>query len=508
MQKIFHKPGRPPKMKNHQTNLMILAALFLFAYAVALTIAPSVRSRTWAVSLNWNHWIGYLVWLVGFSILNNQVNHLIKDPDPLLVPVVGILSGLGILTIWRLNPELGEKQTLWLFISLMTILLALRIPNLLEFIRRYKYLWMFLGLFITSLTFIFGVNPINNGPRLWLQFSNFYFQPSEPLKLLLIIFLASYFADRNKFHGNFFRIILPTLVMSVLTFGILISQRDIGTASIFVLVYLIMLLLATQKKRLFWLIPLILILAGMLGFFLLDIVKLRIFTWIDPWSTSTTTSYQIVQALIAIASGGIGGTGPGLGSPGLIPVVESDFIFSAISEEMGLLGTFALIILLIVLMLRTIKISVSSRSTFHRYLSLGLASYFAIQSFLIIGGNLGLLPLTGVTLPFISYGGSSLLTNFLCLLLLLIISGEEKQIPPSIATARPINTLGILFSVLFLLTLLANSWISVVKRSETIDRPENPRWIIYDRYIPRGNIYSQNGNLIASTQGQIGSYSR
>ena len=378
MQKSYQKKGKLLEVKGQQAGLMILAALFLLAYSIALTLAAAVRSRTWSANLQWDHWIGYVVWLIGFSILYDQVHRYIKKPDPLLVPIIATLNGWGILTIWRLNPDLGLKQTLWLFISLSIIIIALRIPKLLDFIGRYKYLWMVLGLLLTSLTFIIGVNPIGNGPKLWLQLSNFYFQPSEPLKLLLIIFLASYFAERSKFQGNFFRIILPTLVMGVLAFGILLSQRDIGTASIFVLVYLTMLLLATQRKRLFILIPLFLIIAGVLGYFFIDIVQLRIQTWLDPWSTSRTISYQIVQALIAITSGGISGTGPGLGSPGLIPVVESDFIFSAIAEEMGLLGTTALIMLLLVLMLRAIKLSANSRSSFHRYLSLGLASYLAI----------------------------------------------------------------------------------------------------------------------------------
>lgn len=506
----INSAGSNPQIRseNYQVKLLVLAAFFLFVYSLVLTFSPSVRSHGIIVALKWNHWVGYFVWLIGFFILNKIISKRTFHFDSFILPIIALLSGWGLLTIWRLDETLGLKQTAWLFLSLGMVSAGIYLPGLLRFLRRYKYIWLLLGFIITFLTLFIGTNPSGSGPRLWIGIKEFLFQPSEPLKLLLIIFLAAFFSDGNSFKIKYFQYILPTLIVGILTFILLISQRDLGTALIFIFIYSTILIATTFRKRLIWLIPIILGGISAIAYFLLDIVKLRIDMWLDPWSYSSTSAYQTIQALIAIASGGILGSGPGLGSPGLVPVAVSDFIFTAIAEEMGILGSIIIILLFQLYSLRTLKISAESSNLFHRYLSLGISAYFSIQAILIIGGNLGVLPLTGVTLPFISYGGSSLITNFLCFLILILINTTEEEPNQLINNNRAITNLGLIFSFAFLAMIFANTWISFFQRTPLIERSDNPRWIIYDRWIPRGDILDQKGQPIVTTEGEPGSFTR
>jgi len=496
------------RSENYQVKLLILAAFFLCIYSLVLTLSPSVRSHGVNVTVKWNHWVGYIVWLIGFFVLNKIISKKTYHFDPFILPIIALLSGWGLLTIWRLDETLGLKQTAWLFLSLCIVSAGIYIPGLLNFLRRYKYIWLLLGIIITFLTLFIGTNPSGSGPRLWIGIEEFLFQPSEPLKLLLIIFMAAFFSDGTTFRIKYFQYILPTLIVGLLTFILLISQRDLGTALIFIFIYSTILIATTYRKRLIWLIPLILGVISIIAYFLLDIVKLRIDMWLDPWSFSSTSAYQTIQAMIAVASGGMLGSGPGLGSPGLVPVAVSDFIFTAIAEEMGLLGSIIMILLFQLYSLRTLKISAESSNLFHRYLSLGISAYFSIQAILIIGGNLGVLPLTGVTLPFVSYGGSSLITNFLCLLILILINATEEEPIPTIKNNRAISNLGLIFAFAFLALIFANTWISFFQRTLLIERSDNPRWIIYDRWIPRGDILDQKGRPIVTTVGEPGSFTR
>jgi cell division protein FtsW (lipid II flippase) len=228
---------------NYQVKLLILAAFFLFAYSLVLTFSPSVRSHGINVALKWNHWVGYFVWLIGFFILDKLISKRTFRFDPFTLPIIALLSGWGLLTIWRLDETLGLKQTTWLFLSLCMVSVGIYFPGLLKFLRRYKYIWLLLGFIITFLTLFLGTNPSGSGPRLWIGIKEFLFQPSEPLKLLLIIFLAAFFSDGNAFKIKYFQYILPTLIVGLLTFVLLISQRDLGTALIFMFIYSTILLL-------------------------------------------------------------------------------------------------------------------------------------------------------------------------------------------------------------------------------------------------------------------------
>jgi hypothetical protein len=248
--------------------------------------------------------------------------------------------------------------------------------------------------------------------------------------------------------------------------------------------------------------------AGVAGYFLFDVVRVRVDTWLNPWLQPAGASYQLIQAQIAIAAGKNFRHWPGLGNPGFIPVAVSDFIFSAIAEESGLLGTSALLLLYLFLVVRGVHIALTTKTTFGRYLAFGISIYFTIQTFFIVGGNLSLVPLTGITLPFLSYGGSSLLTSMTSILLLLLLSAEKSRQPLPTYSPRPYQYLASVLILLFIPLFAKNLIISVVNQEELISKPENLRWAVYDQYSPRGDIVTLSDTELAITTGTPGNYER
>jgi len=491
-----------------QLRLLKLAALFLLIYSIALTISPSSRERSWQTELLWVHWIGLIIWGIVVFIINYQLKKYLPDSDPFLFPIAALFSGWGVLTIWRLIPGFGFRQTIWLIIAGIFFVLCIRLPDNLIFLRKYKYLWLGSGLLITLLTFIIGVNPLGIGPRLWLGCCGIYFQPSEPLKLLLVMYLASYFADRIPLKLRTMHMILPTIIVTGVALSILVFQRDLGTASIFIFLYTVLLYISSGNKKVLIFSIVGLGFSAILGYFLFGVVRLRVDAWINPWIDPSGGSYQIVQSLLATANGSLIGRGPGGGSPGLVPVAISDFIYTAISEENGLIGTIALIALLGIFSARGIRIALHATDRFRRYLAAGLTAYLISQSILIIGGNLRALPLTGVTLPFVSYGGSSLVTSFIALFILLIISNKTEAEPFPIPNHRPYIFLGSILAFGLILISFVNGWWSIVRGPELLSRTDNARRSISDRYVKRGSILASQGEPINSTIGIAGGYTR
>jgi len=541
-----------------QARLLELAAVFLFLYSLILTLSPAARERSWVVDYRWSHWPGFVIWAGLIALAHFQLRRRLPDSDPYLLPLAALLSGWGMLTVWRLDASLGLRQSLWLVVSGGMLILGLRLPANLRFLRRYKYLWLTGGLLLTALTLVFGANPLGGGPRLWLGCCGFYFQPSEPLKLLLIVYLAAYFAGRLPLlpsapllpHKAFvvtrppaplppsppvghslspappplrspapllprplaswLPLLAPTLAVTGLALLLLLVQRDLGTASIFIVLYTLVLYIASGRKRVLLISLAGLGLAGLAGYFLFDVVRLRVDAWLNPWLDPSGRSYQIVQSLMAVANGGIGGRGPGMGSPGLVPISISDFIFSAISEESGLVGTIGLFALLGLFLARGMSVALRASDSFRRLLAAGLTAYLGAQSLLIIGGNLRLLPLTGVTLPFVSYGGSSLLTSYLSLLLLLLISSQPEEEPAPLPrhSLSPYLVVTGLLGLGLVAASLVNGWWAVWRGPDLLARTDNARRAISDRYVQRGGLLDRNSTPINLTQGESGSYIR
>jgi cell division protein FtsW (lipid II flippase) len=491
-----------------QARLLIGAAAFLFLYSLILSLSPAVRERSWTVDYRFSHWLGFIVWAALFAFTQRETARRLPDRDPYLVPLAALLSGWGMLTIWRLDPAFGLRQAAWLIVSTAVLHAILRLPPELRFLHRYKYLLLTSGLLLTSLTLLFGTNPAGYGPRLWLGCCGFYLQPSEPLKLLLVAYLAAYLATRLPIRLQVFPLLFPTLIVTILALLILLVQRDLGTASIFILLYTSVLFIATGRRRALIATAGGLALAGLLGYFLIGIVHSRIDDWLNPWNDPSGRSYQVIQSLLAVGNGGAFGRGPGLGSPGLVPVAISDFIYTAIAEETGLFGTMGLLTAICLLLARSLRAALRAPDRFRRLLAAGLTAYLGVQSLLIIGGNLRLLPLTGVTLPFVSYGGSSLLTSFIAVGLLLVIGGQPDQEPAPLDTPQPYFLLAGLLGAGVLAISVANAWWAIVRGPDMLGRTDNPRRALADRYVLRGSLLDRNNLPIDVTGGQSGEYQR
>ena len=410
-----------------ELSLLLLTVLFLTINGVALSLVD-YGGVAWAVFRPMLIWL--LTTIIAFAILHRYK----PKHDPFILPLFSFLCGWGLLLQRRLAPAFIDRQTIWFILSTTLLIAVAVLPRNLRIIRRYRYTLLAFGLLLLIITLIFGVNPTGFGAALWLPIPllNAFFQPSELLKLLFVFFFASYFADKgriiNERHKSGFRAAFPYLAPLVLMWGfcvvLLVWQRDLGAATIFFVLFLAMLYTATGQLRYLLIGALLLVVAGVIGYFAYDLIALRIDAWVNPWPDVYGRSFQIVQSLYALAEGGIIGEGIGQGLPTFIPVVHSDFVFAAIAEEWGLVGSLTVVACFALLAQRGFYIALRAENRFRMYLAIGLTTLLSVQALLIMGGVTKLLPLTGVTLPFLSYGGSSLIMASLMLGLLLYLDSD------------------------------------------------------------------------------------
>ena len=412
--------------------LLLIVAAFVFSNALALSVALDGQ-------LLWQHLQGPLIWLITIVVTHFLLLRFRPQHDPFYLPLYALLSGWGILLIDRLAPNFLARQTMWVVLGSIILLVVTIMPSDLRPLRRYRYTLLIAGLLLLASTLIFGINPSGYGAALWLPIPLpytgpvYFFQPSELLKLLLVIFLASYFAERESLlrqsRQRGLLGTLPYLAPLLLMWGfcmiLLVWQRDLGAAALFFIIFLSLLYLATGDRRYVIAGFFLLLLAGIFAYYLFDVVALRVNAWWNPWPDALDRAYQIVQSLYAIASGGLIGHGAGQGFPYYIPVVHSDFVFAAVAEEWGLVGSIALVAVFMLLAYRGMRQAMQKQHPFRSYLAVGITLLFSVQALLIMGGVTKLLPLTGVTLPFISYGGSSFIISSIMLGLLLYMSGDE-----------------------------------------------------------------------------------
>ncbi len=357
--------------------------------------------------------------------------------DPYLLPLAALLSAMGIMMIYRIDPGLAAAQTKWLLVGLglfAAIVVFLRDYRKLD---DYIYLLGALGVLLLVLTIIIGSEI--NGARLWLRFGGLSIQLGEFSKVLITIFLAGYLNSKRELLSTttwrFLGIpmpdlkhLLPLVTMWGLSFALLLLMNDLGTSLLFFGIFLAMTYVATGRLAYPVLGGILFTGGAILAYNVKYTVHTRVDIWLNPWTDAAGSGYQIVQSLFAIGDGGLFGTGLGKGyllfqsGEPIIPALHTDFIFSAIAEELGLAGATALIILFMLLCYRGFKIAVASDDGFSKLLAVGLSAGLALQTFVILGGVMKLIPLTGITLPFVSYGGSSIVANYASLALLLLIS--------------------------------------------------------------------------------------
>ena len=384
-----------------------------------------------------------------------------RRTDQVLLPVVGLLGGISLLLMERLPQDLVTQtwlgQTVGLAqVQLVWLLLALAIATTLgivvrsdAWLRRYKYTWAAAGVGLLLLTFVLGTEI--NGQRLTLQVGPLSGQPSELLKVILVVFLAGYLSENRPLlveqdtRVGPLRLpplpyLAPMVAMWAIALLIVVIQRDLGAALLFFGVFLALVYVATGRVTLVVIGLVLFVLGSVLMAQLFDHVRVRIDIWLDPFADPLGTGYQVVQALHAFARGGLLGVGFGAGLPEVsgnlpIPEVHTDFPLAALGEEIGIVGVLAILGLFLVVVERGLRIGAAAADDFRALLAIGLSLVIGIQAFIIAAGNLKVLPLTGVTLPFISYGGSSLLANALVIGLLLALSDKGVEPPP--APTRP-----------------------------------------------------------------------
>ena len=417
-----------------EAALLLVAALFVFSNALALGLARDGR-------INGSTLWGPVCWLLAQAVAFWLLQKYAPIHDPYLLPLVGLLTGWGIVLQDRLAPNFLLRQVVWVVLGTAVLVSITVLPRNLGWLRRYRYTLLLLGILLLAATLLFGINPAGaSTARYWLRLpipflTPVYFQPSELLKLLLVIFLASYFDAREAVlrlagNGRLQRIsyLAPLLLMWGFCMVLLVWQRDLGAATLFFILFLSLLYLATGDWRIVVGGVGLLLLAGIFAYFAFGLVTLRIDAWWNPWPDSDGRAFQIVQSLYAVAAGGIWGQGVGQGFPQYIPVVHSDFAFAAIAEEWGLIGSLGVVGCFALLAHRGMRLALLAERPFRRYLAAGIIILFSAQAFLIMGGVTKLLPLTGVTLPFVSYGGSSMLISHVMAGLLLYLSTKSRQI--------------------------------------------------------------------------------
>jgi cell division protein FtsW (lipid II flippase) len=386
---------------------------------------------------------GYGMLLVGgYVFAHLTVRWLAPQADPVFLPTAVLLAGLGFAVIYRLDATLAGAQTLWLLFGLGLFALTLLIVRDHRQLDHFTYTIGLLGILMLLLPLAPGIGRTVRGARLWVGIGPLQFQPAEIGKVLLVIFLASYLNARKELLAVATRRIgplalpetrhlAPLLVAWGISLIVLFLERDLGSSLLFFGVFVVMLWVATGRAAYLILGLLLFAVGALIGYAMFDHVQDRVTVWLNVFDPRLIQDegYQLAQSLFAMATGGIAGTGLGLGRPGFIPDAHTDFVFSAIGEELGLLGTMAVLLLFVLLVFRGFRTAVRSPDGFGQLLAAGLSTILALQTFVIVGGVTRLIPLTGITLPFVSYGGSSLVANFVLLALLIRVSSGSPERP-------------------------------------------------------------------------------
>ncbi|MBK5224865.1 MAG: FtsW/RodA/SpoVE family cell cycle protein [Acidimicrobiia bacterium] len=383
--------------------------------------------------------VGFLFLVLALLVAAHvAVRRLAPNADGLLLPIAGLLNGIGYVFVVRLDEDLAAPQTTWMALGVVAFVVTLFVIRRPRDLQRYRYTFLLIGIGLLLVPFIPGIGYENLGARIWARVGPITFQPGEFAKLALAVFFAGYLVERRELLAvSTFRVgplmlpdpkhLGPLLLAWGGAIGIMVFQKELGSSLLLFTVFLVMVWVATERLSYLVLGGGLFGIGAWVAYSQFSHVASRVEAWLDPWGDAEVTrdsAYQIVQASYAMAEGGITGTGIGLGNPEKIPVVETDMIFAAIGEELGLVGATAVLICFLLLVGTGLRVAVTAEQPFEKLLAVGLSTLFGVQAFIIIGGVLRVLPLTGIALPFVAYGGSSLLANYVALALLLRVSDE------------------------------------------------------------------------------------
>lgn len=434
------------------TALAVVVATIAYA-AVGLAVDERIPSGT----------LGYgLGMAVLFLAAHLAVRRLAPHADPLILPCVALLNGLGLVMIRRLDFAAAERalqvgneapsgeaprQLIWTAVGIVAFVLVLGLVRDHARLQRYTYTAAAAGLALLLLPALPVLGQTINGARLWVRLGPFTLQPSEVAKLLLIVFFAGYLVAKRDVLSLASRRIAgldlprardlgPVLLAWAASLAVLIRGKDLGSSLLFFAIFVVMLYIATERTS--WLLIGFALFAGgsFIAYFLFAHVARRVDTWLDPFADPDKAGYQLVQSLFGFGTGGLTGTGLGEGRPGTVPFASTDFIMAAIGEELGLVGVMAVLLVFGLIVERGLRAALSCRDSFGKLLAAGLSFSLALQVFVIVGGVTGLIPLTGVTLPWLSYGGSSIVANWALVALLLRVSDAARRPAPAPVTPQ------------------------------------------------------------------------
>jgi cell division protein FtsW (lipid II flippase) len=379
-----------------------------------------------------------VLFVLSTLVLSLWMGRFASGADQVVLPLAALVSGTGILVITRLDGALGHKQLVWTLLGEGGVAVLMVVPRHVSSFRLYKYTWASIGLFLILATIFAGTDINGSGYRRWIGAGGVYFQPVELLKILMAVFFAAYLEEKHELlstarlkigpvHLPPVQYLAPLVAMWGLSLVLLVKQNDLGSALLFLGIFLAMIYVGTARP----VYPVTGVVMYSIGvyaaFHLFSHVRDRTEVWLDPWAHAAGSGYQLVQGLIALGVGGVGGQGLGQGMPYKVPVVTTDFILAAIGEELGMAGVVCLLALLLYLVFRGLSIAIRTPDGFQKLLATGLMSMLAIQTIVIVGGTTRLMPLTGVPLPFLSYGGSAALANWVMIGFLLKISSETMR---------------------------------------------------------------------------------
>ena len=437
--------------------------LLLLVLAIAVAMGASA-----AVDLAHDQHVGTDVLAYGaslavlFGVAHVAVRLLAPAADPLLLPAAALLNGVGLVLQRRLDlaaadraAQLGNKtpqghagqQLLWTLLGVLLFAVVLAAVRDHRTLDRYRYTFMAAGIVLLLLPVVLPARFSEvNGAKIWIRVAGFSIQPSEVAKICLIVFFASYFVAKRELLSLATRRVAglnlprardlgPVLLAWAASVAVLVREKDLGSSLLFFGIFVVMLYVATERTS--WLlIGLGLFSAGAYAAYgMFGHVRTRVDIWLDPFRDASNRGYQLTQGLFGLATGGLTGTGLGNGRPETVPFARTDFIFATIGEELGLIGVVAVLAVFALPVARGLRIALGVRDDFGKLLATGLAFAVALQVFVVVGGVTRLIPLTGITLPFLSYGGSSLVANYAVVALLLRVSDAGRS--PAIATERP-----------------------------------------------------------------------
>ena len=419
------------RRRNAELTLMIMAAVITVA---AYTIASLGSNAEIPPQL-----FGFVALVLGLLLgAHFVVRKFATGADSTLLPLAALLHGIGFVMITRLDDELAGLQSLWSLLGITVFVTVLFFVPRATDLARYRWILFFGGTGALLLPLVPGLGQQINGARIWVSLGPINFQPGEFAKIALAIFFAAYFAENRELIAAKTwkvgpvrlpepRFILPVMVAWGFAVVVMVAERDLGSSLLFFTLFVVMIWVATERVG--WLVLGAVLFGGAAYFSWTRFthVQTRVDIWLDPWSDSIGRGYQIVQSLFGLADGGITGTGLGRGDPNQIPEAQNDFIFAAIGEELGLIGATAILMSYLLIIGSGLRTALRTEREFEKLLAVGLTTILGVQAFIIMGGVIKLIPLTGITLPFVSYGGSSLVSNYILLALLVRVSDSASR---------------------------------------------------------------------------------